>query len=151
MRPSLPFRDQAPEAYQNLVRQKRYLKECGLAPGLLALVEVRASQINGCAFCVDQHSREALEAQEAPRRLQALPVWREVPWFSPRERAALAWTEALTQLPAQRVTEALQAEVSALFPGKELVDLTHAIALINAWNRLGVAFLPPLPALEARP
>lgn len=141
----------APQAYQNLLKQFSYIRACGLEVGLLNLVEIRASQINGCAFCLDMHTTEALEGGESPRRLATLAAWRDAPWFSPRERAALAWTEALTDLPAHGVTEALTAEVRIHYSDKELVDLTHAIGLINTWNRLGVAFHPAPPPPEARP
>ncbi len=148
MRPAFPYKDLAPEAYQNLLAQWRYTRACGLEVALLNLVEIRASQLNGCAFCLDMHATEALEGGASPRRLHTLAAWRDAPWFTPRERAALAWTEALTDLPAHAVTDALVEEVRACFTDKELVDLTHAIALINSWNRLGVAFLPAPPPLQ---
>ena len=151
MRLTRSHRDIAPEAYQNLLAQWRYTRACGLEHGLLNLVEIRASQLNHCAYCLDMHVTEALEGGESPRRLATLAAWRETTWFTPREQAALAWTEALTDLTAHRVTDALVAELRAPFTEKEWVDLTHAIALINCWNRLGVAFLPEPPALEAKP
>jgi AhpD family alkylhydroperoxidase len=148
MRPSLPYKELAPEPYQTLLAQWRYTRKCGLEASLLHLVEIRASQINGCTFCMDMHATEATEAGESPRRLHTLAGWREAPWFTPRERAALAWTEALTKLPDQLLTTELEEEARAHFSDKELVDLTHAIALINVWNRLSVAFLPALPGVE---
>ncbi len=148
MRPTLPYKDLAPKAYQNLLAQYQYIRACGLEHGLLYLVELRASQINGCLFCMDMHATEAEEQGEQSRRLHALPGWRESTWFTPRERAALAWTEAMTRLPDHAVTEGLLKETREQFTDEELVNLTHAIALINSWNRLGVAFLPALPALE---
>jgi AhpD family alkylhydroperoxidase len=148
MRPTLPYKDLAPKAYQNLLAQYQYTRACGLEHGLLYLVELRASQINGCLFCMDMHATEAGAHGEHPRRLHALPGWRESAWFTPRERAALAWTEAMTRLSDHAVTADLVEEVRQHFTDEELVNLTHALALINAWNRLGVAFLPALPALE---
>lgn len=148
MRLSASHRDLAPEPFQNLLAQWRYTRKCGLETGLLNLIEIRASQINGCTYCMDMHATEALEGGESQRRLNTLAGWQEAPWFTPRERAALALTEALTHLPAHGVTDALIAEVRKHFTEKELVDLTHAIALINSWNRLGVAFLPEMPPME---
>ncbi len=148
MRTSLPYKELAPEPFQNLLTQWRYTRACGLELGLLNLVEIRASQINGCAFCADMHATEALENGESPRRLQTVATWRDAPWFTTRERAALAWTEALTLVAAHGITPELDAELRAQFTDKERVDLTHAIALINTWNRLNAAFLPALPPLE---
>jgi len=150
LRLSRSHRDLAPAPYENLLAQWRYTRNCGLEHGLLSLVEVRASQINGCTYCMDMHATEALEGGESPRRLNSLPGWHEAPWFTARERAALAWTEALTRLPDHGVTDALLAEVRAHFTEKELVDLTHAIALINSWNRIGVAFQPDPPPLGGK-
>jgi AhpD family alkylhydroperoxidase len=145
MRTSKPHAEFAPAAYQGLLQMYRYVRSSGLEHGLLNLIELRASQINGCVYCMDMHAAEALKGGEAPRRLHILAGWREATEFSPRERAALAWTEALTELPKHLVGDALYQATLAHFTEQELADLTYAITLINAWNRLGVAFLPDLP------
>ncbi len=150
MRTTRSHRDLVPEAFQALMQMYRHTRTCGLEHGLLHLIEIRASQLNGCAYCVDMHSGEALQAGEDPRRLHLLATWREAPCFSARERAALAWTEALTDLPRHLVTEELYRATREQFSEVELVNLTHAIALINSWNRIGVAFLPDLPAFGSR-
>ncbi len=149
MRTSKPHAEFAPAAYQGLLQIYRHTRACGLEHGLLHLVELRASQLNGCVFCMDMHATEALQAGESPRRLHMLAGWREATVFTPRERAALAWTEALTELGTHGVNDALYAATRAHFSEQELVDLTYAIALINAWNRLGVGLQPDLPGVSA--
>jgi AhpD family alkylhydroperoxidase len=116
---------------------------------LLELVRARASQLNGCAYCVDLHSRDAREGGESERRLYLLPVWRETPLFTDRERAALALTEAATRLTDGPVPDAVFAAAAAQFAEVELAELIWAIAVINAWNRLGAAARPwPLEPAE---
>ena len=105
---------------------------------MLELVKLRASQLNGCAYCLDMHSKDARAAGETEQRIYLLSAWREAPFYTPRERAALAWTEAVTQI-AAGVDEALQASVRAEFNDKELVGLTLAVIAINGWNRLAIA------------
>jgi len=117
-----------------------------LEPKLRELVTVRASQINGCAYCVDLHAADLRKKGDTERRLYALPVWREAPFFTPRERAALAWTEALTLLPQTHAPDADFAAVREQFSERELVDLTLAIGTINTWNRLSVGFRKTLPS-----
>jgi len=120
------------------------VNESGLEAGLLELVKVRASQINGCAFCLDMHFRDALKLGERPERLLILDAWREAPDFSERERAALAWTEALTKITEGHVPDAVYAEATAAFSEKELANLTAAVIAINAWNRVMIAYrIPP--------
>jgi AhpD family alkylhydroperoxidase len=109
---------------------------------LLELVKIRASQLNQCAYCLDMHSKDARALGETEQRIYALSAWRETPFFDPRERAALSWTEALTRLKPGAVTDALFEQVHAQFNDRELSDLTLAICSINAWNRFGVAFEP---------
>jgi AhpD family alkylhydroperoxidase len=116
-----------------------YLAGCGLEHGLLELVKIRASQINGCAFCIDMHTKDARAAGEPEQRISALNAWRETAFFSDRERAALAWTEAVTSI-GGGVPDDLYAEVRQQFSEKELVDLTWAVAAINAWNRIAISF-----------
>jgi AhpD family alkylhydroperoxidase len=112
-------------------------RETSLETSLLELVRARASQLNGCAYCVDMHTRDALDAGESQRRLFALPVWRETPFFSARERAALALTEAATRLTEAPVSDEVVAAAAAEFGEVELAELLWTITVINAWNRLG--------------
>jgi AhpD family alkylhydroperoxidase len=118
----------------------QYVTQSGLEPALVDLVKIRASQLNGCAYCVDMHTKDARARGEGEQRLYALPVWHETPFFTDRERAALTWTEAITLLPGHRVTDELYQGARQHFSEKELVDLTMAIIAINGWNRLSVAF-----------
>jgi AhpD family alkylhydroperoxidase len=118
----------------------QYVTQSGLEPGLLDLVKIRASQLNGCAYCVDMHTKDARARGEGEQRLYALPVWHETPFFTDRERAALAWTEAITLLAGHQVTDELYHAGRQHFSEKQLVDLTMAIIAINGWNRLSVAF-----------
>src|SRR5215470_4439532 len=129
----------APDVYQAVVNLGQLAGKAGLDKQLLELVKIRASQINGCAFCVQYHILHAENLGVPTDKLNLVVVWREAPQFSKRERAALAWTEALTQLGAG-VNDEVYAEASAEFSEKELVYLTSAIATINVWNRYGVAY-----------
>ena len=119
---------------------EKYVRECGLEHSLLELVKTRASQINGCAYCIDMHTKDARAAGETEQRLYALSVWRETPFFSGRERAALEWTEALTRITESDVPDDLYQHVQAHFSDVELANLTLAIVAINGWNRLSIAF-----------
>jgi len=133
----------APGGIGAMLNLERYVRGSGLEHSLLHLVKLRASQINGCAYCVDMHSKDARAEGEDEQRLYALPVWRETPFFSERERAALAWTEALTLIHEHDVPDELYHAVREHFSEKELVDLTLAIVAINGWNRLAVPFRTP--------
>jgi AhpD family alkylhydroperoxidase len=115
-----------------------------LERSLVELVKLRASQINGCAYCVDMHTKDARASGETEQRLYATSVWREAPFFSERERAALAWTDAITLVGEEGVEEELFQTVSEHFSEKELVDLTIAVVAINGWNRIAIAFRPPV-------
>lgn len=117
-----------------------YVHSSGLEPSLLNLVDTRASQINGCAWCLDMHTKDARAAGETEQRLYALPAWREAPFYTARERAALAWTEAVTLVAEDHVPDDVYEEVRKQFTEKELVDLTAAVIAINCWNRLNVSF-----------
>ena len=118
-----------------------HVDDCGLEHPLLELVKMRASQINGCAYCLDMHSKDAGAAGETEQRLYLLDAWRESPFYSDRERAALAWTEALTRISKTKtLPDALYDEVRKQFSDKELVDLSLAIIAINDWNRLAIPF-----------
>src|SRR5215831_7122385 len=110
-----------------------------LEPSLFELIKIRASQINGCAYCIDMHTKDARAAGETEQRIYALNAWRETPFFSDRERAALAWTEAVTRI-GGGVPDDLYAEARGQSSEKELVDLTWAVAAINAWNRVAISF-----------
>jgi AhpD family alkylhydroperoxidase len=117
-------------------------RKTDLEPSLLELVRARASQLNGCAYCVDMHSADAIKGGESQRRLFALPVWRETPFFTPRERAALELTEAATRLTDGPVTDEVYERAAAQFSEPELASLVWTIAVINAWNRLGATAHP---------
>jgi AhpD family alkylhydroperoxidase len=132
--------ESAPEAYAAVSGVEAYVRRCGLEHSLLELVKLRASQINRCAFCMDMHARDARRGGETEQRLYVLGGWRESPLYSDRERAALAWTECLTDLPSHGATDAIYAALEAHFTGKEIADLTVLIGLINLWNRVGVGF-----------
>ncbi len=119
---------------------QRYVDGCGLEPLLLELVKLRASYINGCAYCVDMHTKDARALGETEQRLYAVPVWRETPFFSDRERAALAWTEAVTLVSVDQVPDDAYEQARGQFSEKELVDITFAVIAINTWNRLAIPF-----------
>jgi AhpD family alkylhydroperoxidase len=139
----------SPEGYKAFTGVYLYLQKSGLAHDLLDLVKLRASQINGCAFCIDMHSRDLLKHGVTPGKLALVPVWRETgELFTPRERIALAWTESVTNVAETRVPDADYEAAAAEFSEKELADLTYTIALINAFNRLGVSFRTP-PSAKA--
>jgi AhpD family alkylhydroperoxidase len=142
----LDFAKASPAAYKALLGIENYVRESGLEHSLLELVKLRASQINGCGFCVDMHARDARQAGETERRLYAVAAWRETPFFSPRERAALAWTEALTRLSQQPALDADFVALREHFSEREMVDLSLAISAINSWNRLAVGFGAQPPA-----
>jgi AhpD family alkylhydroperoxidase len=128
----------APESYPALLRLDRTVRESKLDPALNELVKVRASQVNQCAFCIDMHTKDARTAGETEQRLYALSAWREAPFFTERERAALALTEAMTTLPQTNVPDAVYEEAARCFDAEELGALIFAIVVINAWNRIGV-------------
>ncbi|HUZ94970.1 MAG TPA: carboxymuconolactone decarboxylase family protein [Edaphobacter sp.] len=129
----------APDAYRAMSGLESYLHGCGLEEGLLHLVKLRASQINGCAFCLDMHWKDLRSIGEEEQRLYSLDAWRECQWYTDRERAALAWTEALTLVTQGHVPDAVYEEARKQFNEKELTDLSIAITTINAWNRLSIA------------
>ncbi|MCC6312375.1 MAG: carboxymuconolactone decarboxylase family protein [Thermomicrobiales bacterium] len=132
-----------PEGIAAFYHLQQYTAHCGLEHSLLELVKMRSSQLNGCAFCLDMHSKDARLAGETEQRLYTLSAWRETPFFTDRERAALAWTEAITLIADHHPDDALYNEARQYFSEKELVDLTLAIITINGWNRLSIAFHTP--------
>jgi AhpD family alkylhydroperoxidase len=138
MEPRLNYRNIAPDGYKAMSALNRYVEECGLEPLLLELVKMRASQINRCAYCIDMHSKDARALGESEQRLYALSAWRETPFFSERERAALLWTEELTLLSETHASDEIYVEVRQHFNEEEMVNLTWAIVTINSWNRLAV-------------
>lgn len=140
MKARLDYAAVAPEGVATMRQIEAYVRGCGLEPGLLELVKMRASQINGCAYCLDMHSINARAGGEREQRLYALSAWAETPFFSPRERAALAWTEAITLVADNRVPDDVFELAHQHFTDRELVDLTLATVAINGWNRLAIAF-----------
>ena len=130
----------SPDALKAMLAFSAATEKLGLEKPLLELVKLRASQINGCAFCVDMHAADARKGGETERRLYAVAVWQETPFFTPRERAALAWTEAVTRISAGGAPDDVYAALSAEFTQKEQMDLTLAISMINCWNRLAISF-----------
>jgi AhpD family alkylhydroperoxidase len=122
----------------------------GLDHALVELVKIRASQINGCAYCIDMHTKDARAAGETEQRIYALSAWRETPFFTERERAALAWTEAVTNVSATHVPDEVHDHARTVFGEAELVALTWAVVAINAWNRVAVAFRAPVGSYAPR-
>jgi len=126
-------------AYQAMLGLENYLKQCGLEANLLHLIKLRASQMNGCAYCTDMHFKDLRAAGDTEQRLYSLDAWQDCPYYTARERAALAWTEAVTLLSSPRVPDSLYEEMRQHFNEKEVADLTLAIVTINGWNRLTAA------------
>jgi len=140
MEPRIEYAKAAPGALAAMRGLESYIHGTGLEPILLGLVKVRASQINGCAYCLDMHTKDARAAGEKEQRLYAVTTWRETPFFTARERAALACTEAVTRVGETHVPDDVYEEVSRHFSERELVDLTLAVVAINGWKRLAIAF-----------
>jgi AhpD family alkylhydroperoxidase len=138
--------DTAPAAMTALRGVEAYLHQCGLDKNLIELVKMRASQINGCAYCLDMHSKELRRNGESEQRIYLLNAWEESPLYTPRERAALAWTEALTLIADTHAPDAAYDEVNRHFDARELVDLTTLIGMINLWNRLAIGLRYEHPA-----
>ena len=130
----------APGVRDAMLNLAKYVHSSALEESLVNLVDIRASQINGCAWCLDMHNKDALAAGETEQRLYMLSAWRESPFYSDRERAALAWTEAVTLVADSHVPDDVYDEVRKYFSEKELADLTLAVVAINGWNRLNVSF-----------
>ncbi len=140
MQPRVAYTKVVPGAMQAMSGLEAYLAACGLEPSLLDLVRTRASQINGCAYCIDMHTKDARARGESEQRLYALNAWRETPFYTERERAALAWTEAVTLIASGHVPDALYEEVRQHLSEEELVNLTLAVVAINGWNRFAISF-----------
>ena len=143
MNPRLNYAKAAPGAYQAMLKIGEYVHNSDLETSLIRLVEIRASQINGCAFCLDMHTQDARAEGDSEQRLYLIAAWREAPFFSERERAALEWTEAITLVAADHVPDEVYERVRPHFTDAELVNLTMAVNVINSWNRLNVAFRTP--------
>jgi AhpD family alkylhydroperoxidase len=139
MKPRFNYARIAPGVYDAMDNLDTYLAGCGLEESLLHLVRLRASQLNGCAYCLDMHWKDLRALGEAEQRLYSLDAWRECPYYTSRERAALAWTEAVTDITAGHVPDTILEEARRQLSEKELADLTLAVATINAWNRLSIA------------
>lgn len=129
----------SPDGMKAMLGLERYVRTSGLERPLIELVKLRASYMNGCAYCVDMHSKDARAAGESEQRIYAVPVWRETPFFTPRERAALEWTEAVTDVGRTGVPDHVYDEVRRHFKEEEIVNLTLAVVVINSWNRLAVS------------
>ena len=140
MKTRIEYSKAAPGVVQAMSALERYVAESGLEPSLVDLVKLRASLINGCAYCIDMHTKDARARGESEQRLYALSAWRETPFYTERERAALAWTEAVTLVSESHVPDAVYEEARQQFGEKELADLTLAVIAINGWNRLAISF-----------
>ncbi|WP_250475406.1 carboxymuconolactone decarboxylase family protein [Caballeronia sp. GAFFF1] len=136
----IDYFQQSPELSKKLIQLGTLLQESTIETHIRELVEIRASQLNGCAFCVDMHVKMAKIHGERELRLHHVAIWRESTLFSPRERAALAWAEVLTNIPSEGVPDDIYDSVRAQYSDKELSDLTFLVGVINSWNRLNVAF-----------
>ena len=139
MQPRIDGLKVAPGAYHAMLGLETYLHQCGLEIPLLHLIKLRASQINGCAYCIDMHWKDLRAIGENEQRLYGLDAWRESPYYSERERAALAWTEAVTLVASTQVPDAVYEEARRHFNEKEITNLTLAVATINAWNRHAIS------------
>jgi len=140
MQPRLNYRKVAPAVLKTMLDMEAYLAKSSIEHSLLHLLKMRASQINGCAYCLDMHSKDARAGGETEQRLYALDAWRETPFYTPRERAALAWTEALTLISETHAPDDVWSELRAHFSEQEIADLTLAVVAINGWNRLAIGF-----------
>ena len=140
MKPRMNFFQAAPDTIKALNALETQIQSTGLEKSLIELVKIRASQINGCAFCINMHTEDARKRGETEQRIFLLNAWRESPLYTDRERAALAWTEAVTPIAETHAPDDIYAEVRAQFSEEETVNLTMLIATINAWNRLAISF-----------
>lgn len=144
MHPRIPnYPKVSPEPFRAMLELSASSKKSDLEPKLLELVKIRASQLNNCAYCLDMHTQDSRAMGETEQRLHLIAAWREAPFYTDRERAALAWTEAVTKVGETQVPDDVYAEVRKHFSEKETVDLTWTVVVINAWNRLQVSFRIP--------
>ena len=140
MKTRLNYTEVAPQAMKGMLELEKYVHESGLERKLYELVKTRASQINGCAYCIDMHTKDARKAGETEQRLYGLSAWHETPFYTERERAALEWTESLTRISENDVSDSLYEATRKYFNEEEIVTLTMAIIAINGWNRLAISF-----------
>lgn len=140
MNQRLNYSELAPDALKAMVDLEKYIVKSGLERSLYELVKTRASQLNGCAYCIDMHTKDARRAGETEQRLYALSAWKETPFFTARERAALEWTEALTLISENEVPDSLYEATRDYFDEHDMMALTFAIVAINGWNRLAISF-----------
>jgi AhpD family alkylhydroperoxidase len=145
MQNRVSFPKAAPDTYAAIRDLDALVRRSDLEPALIELVKIRASQINGCAFCLNMHSKDARQHGETEQRLYLLNAWRETPYYSARERAALAWTECLTRLATDGAPDAAYQALEAVFTPAEIASLTAAIGVINLWNRVAVGLNWPMP------
>lgn len=136
----LKYENVAPEALKGMMELEKYVTNSDLEASLYELVKIRASQLNGCAYCLDMHTKDARNAGETEQRLYTLSAWRETSFFTNRERAALAWTEAMTKISENEIPDSLYEEVAINFSEKDMLALSMAIVAINGWNRLAISF-----------
>jgi AhpD family alkylhydroperoxidase len=145
------FMKAAPGVYEAMLGLEKYLQSCAVEQGLLHLIKLRASQVNGCAYCLDMHWKDLRAIGEKEQRMYSLDAWRECPYYTERERAALAWTEAVTLITNGHTPDALYEEARAHFSEEEICDLTLAVAAINAWNRLAISSRTVPGGYQAQP
>jgi AhpD family alkylhydroperoxidase len=140
MQPRVEYAKVAPDAMTAMLGLETYVRHCGLEDRLIELIKLRASQINGCAYCIDMHTKDARAEGETEQRLYAMVAWEETPFFTERERAALAWTEAVTLVGHGHVPDDIYEQACRSFGDRELIDLTLAVIVINGWNRWAISF-----------
>lgn len=140
MKPRIEYQKVAPAVFQAMRAFETFVRSCGLEPTLLELIKIRASQINSCAYCLDMHTKDARAQGESEQRIYALNAWRETPFFTESERAALAWTEAVTLVATSQVPDEVYAPMRRHFSEQEIVTLTAAVVAINGWNRFAICF-----------
>ncbi len=148
MEQRLNYSKSAPEGIEILQKLESYIKKAGLEPNLVELVKLRASQINGCAYCIDMHTKDARSQGESEQRLYGVSAWRESPLYSERERVALAWAESVTKISEDQLPDEIYNLAKKHFTERELVDLTLAVIAINAWNRLAISFRTPVGSYQ---
>jgi AhpD family alkylhydroperoxidase len=140
MEPRLDYAKASPDGYKAMAQMEAFVRHSGLDAKLLELVKIRTSQLNGCAFCLDMHTKDARAKGETEQRIYLLNAWREAPFFTDKERAALAWTEAITNIQQGHAPDEVYEALSQQFTEQERVNLTLAITTINAWNRIAIGF-----------
>lgn len=140
----LKWSETLPDAYKAMMEMQKVVDNSHIEHKLLELIKVRASQINGCAYCLDMHTKDALAIGESQQRLNVVAAWREVPFYSEREKAALEWCESITNISFTGAPDKFYNNIKKLFSDEEIVELTMAIVVINCWNRLAVGFRSPV-------